>query len=1011
MRLASFLRVCLCVLAVAASQIAARAAAEPVPVPPVPDPATLGLWRFQEGRGDRVACEGKAPAATMHGAVWVPGREGFAAATHAGYVEIPDAPTLRPEKAITVDVWVKLAKAGGDLICKNGGYLMRLENTLNGVFYSNDKSFSIQGSRPLPTGRWTHLAMTYDSATRTAAIYVDGELDAKKKFDAPAGLLSQRTANLRVGANDWSATGSEVDGKIAMLRISNVARSFEPPASAANKAIPKGNLVANGDFELGLLNWRLQGEGDANLTWKTDATNAASGRLCLKYVGEKQGILSRPIPVQPGAQYTFSARMRSDVKQWPRVEVVGVGAGESFVAVPPFPLYPSVEPAWSQVTKSFVLPKDFASPSVCIYFNAPSEGAFWVDDVRLVAGDKADVLTFKDKIAVGPKPSAVPVGNLYLAGSKTPAPLNVVNTDTVAHKVAVQATVVDWEGKPLPPVAVGTFDVPAGGVKEVPFSIDTTRRGNFWLGFQLTSEGQTWKENAEFKYAVVVPMKGVGPAEDSIFAMNTHMERESTPHLARSMEVLSQCGVKWIRAWWGWGMCEKTQGTFDFTEFDRQFNAVTSGTGMRIMPILLRYYSDHEQKWAGPVTKGAIQEYPDPKMLPEWKVFCGKVADHYKGRITAYEIWNEPTMGGAPHGNLTPQQYADLLKNSTPAIRQYDPKAKIIGFAGVPLDFLKDTLKLGVAPLMDVISEHSYSELAQPEANMTKQTAAVRSVLTAAGCGNMPIWHTEQGLRSDGDGYSVSPLSEADTAALYTRDVVVASSLGIQKFFWFSAQTSPGYTMAVFYENYIPRPRLTALNACASFLEGLKYRKSFQPVKNAYVHLYDGANPTCVVWSLNAPVRLSLPVRPGALALQVFDLMGNPVPVTTEKDGIAIEMPAERPMYLRCGGGEYAALEKALAGAKMTALDPVLVKARPTAGGLEVTVISRSPAVLDGVVEMVASTDVPPAGWPASKHFHSLKPEESQTFTLALPAGAGEGRVRVRVGDRDIQEVTASAGK
>ena len=89
-----------CVLGLAAALIAAPVAAETVQVMPAADAATVGLWRFQEGQGDRVACEGKAPAATLHGATWVPGREGYATATHSGYVTIPDDPALRPERAL-----------------------------------------------------------------------------------------------------------------------------------------------------------------------------------------------------------------------------------------------------------------------------------------------------------------------------------------------------------------------------------------------------------------------------------------------------------------------------------------------------------------------------------------------------------------------------------------------------------------------------------------------------------------------------------------------------------------------------------------------------------------------------------------------------------------------------------------------------------------------------------------------------------------------------------------------
>ena len=118
----------------------------------------------------------------------------------------------------------------------------------------------------------------------------------------------------------------------------------------------------------------------------------------------------------------------------------------------------------------------------------------------------------------------------------------------------------------------------------------------------LTSEGQTWHQSAEAKYAVVVNMQNVGNPDTSIFAMNTHMEHEPTPHLDREMQVFSKCGVKWIRAWWGWGMCENPEGTYTWTEYDRQYNAVTgttpATTGIRIMPILLRDTSPRPPPWA-----------------------------------------------------------------------------------------------------------------------------------------------------------------------------------------------------------------------------------------------------------------------------------------------------------------------------------------------------------------------------------------------------------------------------
>jgi hypothetical protein len=991
-----------CSFVIADGVLASGAAAEPVPASLTADAGTVGLWRFQEGEGETSVCAVKGPAATLHGATWVLGRDGFAVATRGGYVSIPDAPQLRPKDDLTVEVWVKLGRSDGDLICKNGCYLLRLGGALRLSLHIDGEWREFSGRKAVPLGRWTHLAATYDAATKTAALYVDGALDVKKEIKGlTTGQLDQSTAELRLGANDWKPLSSAVDGKIDSLRVSNVARTFEPPAALHEAAAPEGNLVPNGDFELGLFGWRLNGEGDANLAWGTTTQDPASGLRCLHNLPDSQvklDLLSRPIPVSPATHYTFSARMKSDAKQAVRVAIEGFGGGGQPVALQPFPLYPTLNTTWTQVSQSFTLPADWGTPSLCIRFENPGSGQIWVADVRLVVGDGRKPAILQDKIAVGPK--TMPVGDLYFAGERTPLALNVVNTDTRAHQVAVRAYVTDWEQAQSPAATVGTLEVPAGGVQEITYPLDTGRRGAFRLGFELSADGQSWRQSTEFKYAVVVPLKGTGDADASIFGMNTHMDREPTPHLQRSMEVLSQCGVKWIRAWWGWGMCEKTLGHFDWTEYDRQFAAVT-GAKMRVMPCLLRYYPPWEQAWAGSVA--TIQQPPAPNMMHEWGTFAGQVAQHFAGRVGAYEIWNEPPTDN--RGAIPPKIYAQILKEASPAIRQSDPKARIVGFAGVDLPYMKETLELDTGSLMDLVSEHSYGQLNSPEADLPARMKEVRDLLRAAGA-EKPIWHTEQGVTADGDGYMASVMSEAEAASLYVRNLVTCSSLGVGKYFWFSAQTSPTYGMAVFYENYIPRPRLTALNACASFIEGLTYQKSFNPGAGAYAHLYRGASAVCVAWNINAPMRLSLPLPSDKV--KAFDTMGNPVQVVAEKDRAVVEFPVDRPIYLRCAGGDYPLLEKAVADAEVAYPDPVIVTANASSRGIEVKVTSRSRTAQDGVVDLVSVEGKTPAGWPPAQHFESLGPGESKSFSFAMPDKSGVREVRVRVGDWQMQEVKAS---
>ncbi len=989
---------CSCALGVAFAIAASPVGAEPVQTTLTADANTVGLWRFQEGQGDRSACEGGAPAAVLRGATWVPGRDGFALAMQSGYVMVPDHPSIRPEHGFTAEVWVKLNKSEGDLICKNSVYMIRLGGGMTGLIGVDGRWQTVHGRRTVPLGRWTHLAITYDSATKTGALYIDGALDGKQQFTGVTkGLLSQGGAELRLGLNDWNPLGSEVDGKVAALRISSVARTFEPLYAPARKIAASGNLVPNGNFEMGLLGWRLAGEGDATLLWGREEKGAASGRLCLRTRagGEKssdlrsqfpqEALLSRPIPAIPGTRYTLTARVRSDGpgRQADIAAIAAGGSGGRRRGGDDFRQSAELTTEWQQVTHSFNLPNDWTAASLCVRIDPPRDGHFWVDDVRLVAGERENPAALRELVGVGVK--APHTGNLFFAGHGEQAALSIVNGDAKPHRLAVQALIVDWDNQPLPSVSVGTFDVPARGVKEVAFPIDTTRRGTFRLDFEVTAEGQTWRQSAPLKYAVIVPLKGVGDAENSAFGMNTHMEREPTNHLQHSMEVLSQCGVKWIRAWWGWGMVEKERGKFDWTEYDRQLGVVEAA-GMRAMPILLRYYPQYEQAWAGALT--GIQR--PPYKMEEWGAFVGKVIARYKGRVTAWELWNEPTMDNA---GFTPEKYAALLRATAPAVREIDPKAKIIGFAGVPLDFLEGTLALGTAPTMNVVSEHSYSQLDLPEINIPKQTAAVRAIMKANG-GEKPIWHTEQGLSGDDDGYLPATLSEAEVAALYMRNLLMCRSLGVEKYFWFSAQTSPTYGMTVFYEDYIPRARLVALNACASLLEGTNCRRSYRPSNNAYLFLFARKQPVCVVWNMNAPTRLSLPIRPEGI--EALDLMGNPLTVEAAADGLSVTIPAERPTYLCGGSADVAAWEKAMAAAQVADLVPVALAARQANGKLAVTVTNTSRTAQDGVVE------VAPAG--AAQHFHSLAPGESRVLTFAQ-----SGEIRVRVGDREMREWKVAA--
>ena len=1039
MRSLQFSCVCSCALALMmVTTLAAPAAAESVQTSFTADANTTALWLFKEGTGTTAANSVTgAPAATLSGATWVVGRQYYAIATDSGYADIADNTAVRPTTAITVEAWVKLKQPGGYLACKNGSYLLTVGRNVSASFVVNANGWqSISGTLPVTMGQWTHVAITYDSATQQAAIYVNGILDVRTTITGGAALRGYGSP-LRLGSNDWNPFGSQMDGKIDSLRISKVARSFDPlPITTPPTTVAPGNLVPNGDFELGLNGWQGSDYGDLALCWET-TTGAATGLKCmhslpaaradfqgLRVASTPPGLYSRPIPVRPGGKYTLSFRMKASAQITIRVELdrcggaLGLGwAGPGYSIPPyfaPFPIYPTINTGWRTVTQAFTVPTNLGAPTICIQFPYPASGELWIDDVELLATVVPNGLALKDKVGVAMP--TLPVGNLFVAGQASPITLNVVNTDTVAHSVAIQPTIVDWEGKKVSGVpSLGTVNVPAMSVATKAYNIDTSRRGSFILGFDLTSEKQTWHQSTEVKYAVFVNMQDLTGtlAEASIFAMNTHQEREPANHLAREMQVLSVSGVKWIRAWWGWGMCENPQGTFNFTEYDRQFNAVTSGTGMRVMPILLRYYSAYEQTWAGPVTGGAIQEYPFAAMLPEWGNWVTQVATHFKGKITAYELWNEPTMGSSPNGVLTSKQYADLINATTPKLRAADPGARLIAFAGTPLTGTTDAsiqgvLALGTASQMDAISEHSYSQTKTPEKSYPLQiktgTPNLLSIMQAGGAGGKPIWHSEQGITGDDDGYGSPDVSEVDISQYYVRNIITAASLGSQKFFWFTSDNPPASEFGVYYDNYVPRPRLAALNACASVVEGNTYQKSYTPSNTTvYAHLFKGTSAVCVVWNTASSMNLTLK-NLAASKVQAFDTMGNPLPVSGTNDA-TVQIAAERPAYLKCAVADYSLLDAALGTMQIAAASPALIQATPVVGGVQVTLTGQSSTPVDGILDLIAAAATPPAGWPAAQRFQSLALGKTQTFRFTIPNRAAVSQVRLRCGDRQMIEV------
>jgi hypothetical protein len=156
-----------------------------------------------------------------------------------------------------------------------------------------------------------------------------------------------------------------------------------------------------------------------------------------------------------------------------------------------------------------------------------------------------------------------------------------------------------------------------------------------------------------------------------------------------------------------------------------------------------------------------------PVDVAAYAAFAGRVAARYRGRITAYIVWNEPNLATEWEGRLPdPVGYTGLLCTAHAAIRAADPQALVVSAGLAPTNHtdklaLDDRLYLqamyaaGAVSCFDVLAAHPYGFAYPPDdphgahdgLNFAR-LADLRAIMIEEGDGDKPIWATELGWTS-----------------------------------------------------------------------------------------------------------------------------------------------------------------------------------------------------------------------------------------------------------------------
>jgi hypothetical protein len=139
---------------------------------------------------------------------------------------------------------------------------------------------------------------------------------------------------------------------------------------------------------------------------------------------------------------------------------------------------------------------------------------------------------------------------------------------------------------------------------------------------------------------------------------------------SRDIQAVQAAGFGWAKVNFGWRDIEGAgKGIFDWSRTD-QIVQMANADGVDLVVRV-----DHQPGWAG----GGFPTNGPPSNYQDLADFFGAMAARYKGRIRAYEVWNEPNLAREWGGKTPdPTAYAQLLKRCYAAIKAADPNAMVI---------------------------------------------------------------------------------------------------------------------------------------------------------------------------------------------------------------------------------------------------------------------------------------------------------------------------------------------
>ncbi len=249
----------------------------------------------------------------------------------------------------------------------------------------------------------------------------------------------------------------------------------------------------------------------------------------------------------------------------------------------------------------------------------------------------------------------------------------------------------------------------------------------------------------------------------------------------KTYDKLADLGTYYVRLQSGWARTEREEGYYDFEWLDKIVDNLMS-RGMKPWFCLCYgnpVYTESAKEYFGAVGCPPIHTEHERE---GWANYCRAIALHFRGRVSDFEVWNEPDGIYCWKHGVSGVEYGEFCKATGKAIKEVCPESKIYGCAywawHKGFKWIEEALQTGMYEYIDAITYHEYTI---SEEHIFERVSSLRALLKKYG--DIKVIQGEAGCPSSSKGYGAlrkCALTEKKQAKLLLRRQFVDYMTGVE---------------------------------------------------------------------------------------------------------------------------------------------------------------------------------------------------------------------------------------